>query len=194
MNFIFKKTKVQAVRDMNVRVGEPTLSAKVISISKGTVFSVDGYVTDGALVTGNSKWYKNSDGNYLWDGNVQETACVPEKILHTPIANLICTQKFGERPQVYKNYGSPKGHNGLDFRTWVNGDSSKWKQSVFAVMDGVVSEAGSDPIFKGNYVRIVHANAHESVYLHLSKLSAKKRAEGIGRGRNRYKWKFGGSK
>ncbi len=93
------------------------------------------------------------------------------KILHSPLARLICTQRFSERPEVYKNYGSPSGHNGLDFRTRDNNDLNQWEQPVFAVLEGKVSESAYDEKFKGNYVRIQHDNGHESVYLHLSRRS-----------------------
>jgi len=94
------------------------------------------------------------------------------KILEKPLDVLICTQKFGERPEVYKNYGSPKGHNGLDFRTKSKTDPNDWKRPVYSVMDGFVKEARFEKL-KGNYVRINHPNGYQSVYLHLDALSIK---------------------
>ncbi len=169
-NFVSKSEKVRIIRDMNIRVGEPSLIAKIISVPKGEIFSVIGYVTDGFSVNGNSKWYKNAENNYLWSGNVELVSTEVKKILFSPLAYLICTQKFGERPNVYKDFGSPKGHNGLDFRTWVDGNPKNWEQPVFTVLGGIVSEATNDPKYKGNYVRVKHENGFESVYLHLSKL------------------------
>ncbi len=157
---------------MNVRTSEPKITAVPIPSAKGAVFSVVGYVSDGDLISGNALWYKTEDGNYLWSGNVEVIKEESTKILHAPLAQLICTQSFGKRPEVYKNLGSPGGHNGLDFRTRRSDDLNNWKQGVFAVLPGVVSEAGYDAKFKGNYIRITHTNGCESVYLHLSKLEA----------------------
>lgn len=88
-----------------------------------------------------------------------------------PLKHLICTQKFGERPEFYAKLGSPKGHNGLDFRTWVNGYPNNWKQDVYAVMSGKILEAREDIIYgKGNYIRIDHGTRGQTVYLHLSSI------------------------
>ena len=174
LNFIAQKGKGRAVRDMNIRVGSPSLKANQIPVKKDASFDVAGYISNGESVGGNSKWYQTSDGNYIWSGNVELIKNEIVKTLRAPLAKLICTQGFGLRPEVYKDYGSPKGHNGLDFRTWVNGDSTKWKQPIFSVLDGTVSEAGNDQKFKGNYVRIRHQNGYESVYLHMDSIKVKK--------------------
>lgn len=173
-DFIEKKATIRSVRDMNVRIGSPTIKAKAIATPKGKTFEVIGHVTDGDDVNGNAKWYRTPDDQYIWSGNVEVIIEEITKIFSSPLKKLICTQKFGLRPEVYKNFGCPKGHNGLDFRTWVDGNASKWKQPVFAVLDGKVSEAGNDPKFKGNYVRIKHDNGFESVYLHMDSLKVKK--------------------
>ena len=172
--YVPAKGVVRTVRDMNIRIGEPSLKAKTIPAVKNTSFQVEGYVTDGESVSGISQWYRTMDGNYLWSGNVEFFKEPSGKILRAPLAKMICTQRFGLRPEVYKNFGCPKGHNGLDFRTWVGKDASKWKQPVFAVLDGKVSEAGFDAKFKGNYVRIKHDNGYESAYLHMDSLKVKK--------------------
>ncbi len=174
-NFIQKEGRVRALRDINIRIGFPSIKPSVptLSMPKGIIFDVIGYITDGDLVNGNALWYKNRDGNYIWSGNVELVQEEKQKILHAPLAHLICTQKFGERPEVYKNYGSPKGHNGLDFRTWVNNDPNKWEQPVYSVLDGIVSESAYDQKFKGNYVRIKHNNGCESVYLHFASRGVK---------------------
>ncbi|MCI0561922.1 MAG: M23 family metallopeptidase, partial [Nitrososphaera sp.] len=95
------------------------------------------------------------------------------RILHSPLAELICTQRFGMRPEVYKDFGCPKGHNGMDFRTRMSGDPSNWKQPVFVVLKGTVTEAAFDAAYKGNFVRVKHDNGYESVYLHLDSLKVK---------------------
>ena len=176
MKWISARGIVRAIRDMNVRVGAPSLTAQTVPAAKNETFMTEGYVTDGDTVGGNSKWYETTDGDFIWSGNV-EFIKEPKQnlqILHAPLKKLICTQRFGLRPDVYKKYGCPKGHNGIDFRTWVGKDPSHWKQPVYAVLDGIVSEAAFDPKFKGNYVRIKHYNDYESVYLHLDSLKVSK--------------------
>lgn len=89
-----------------------------------------------------------------------------------PLDDLICRQKFGERPEFYAKLGSPKGHNGMDFRTWVNGNSNNWKMKVYAVMAGRVMEAREDNVYgKGKYVRLDHGSRGQTVYLHLSAIN-----------------------
>lgn len=170
--------RVRAVQDVNMRKDPSTTNNPISLVQKGTVIEILGMVTNGQVVQGNALWYKTKDAYYVWSGNVVEEKLVEpstnqNKILHAPLPYLTCTQAFGERPEVYKNYGSPKGHNGLDFRTWVNNNPSNWKQIVFAVLDGKVSEAGYDAKFKGNYIRLYHQNGYESVYLHLDSLKVK---------------------
>jgi len=173
--FISKNQTVVAINDVNVRVGSPSTVAPALSFPKGTVFSTLGTVSDGDAVRGIARWYKCTDGNYLWSGNAKVINETGGKILCAPLPYLECTQKFGERPSVYKKYGSPKGHNGLDFRTWVNHDSTNSQQDVFSVLDGKVTESDFDETFKGNYIRIQH-DLYESVYLHLSKCLVQKGA------------------
>ena len=114
-----------------------------------------------------SRWFLNSDGNFFWSGNTGTDEPI-KKILTHPLDVLVCTQKFGERPGFYKNYGSPKGHNGLDFRT--RQPDGTWKVSVYAAMDGVVSEANENE-GNGKFIRIDHSNGYQSVYCHLSEVS-----------------------
>lgn len=177
--FVPTAMKVRTTQDINVRKDPTTSTSPITLVPKGTVIPVIGSITNGETVGGNSLWYKTTTDQYIWSGNVitEIEEISKKRILHSPLPYLTCTQKFGERPEVYKNYGSPKGHNGLDFRTWVNNDSNNWKQTVFAVLDGVVNQADYDPTFLGNYVRLYHLNGYESVYLHLSKLTVLKGQE-----------------
>lgn len=170
MTFIAEKGTVRAARDLNLRIGEPNVSAKPKPAKKNAVFAVVGRVTDGAAVGGNAVWYKTADGSFIWSGNVEFTPEPSGKVLYAPLKNLICTQRFGLRPEVYAHFGCPKGHNGMDFRTRIG---ASWKQPVYAALDGTVSESGFDPAFKGNWVRIAHQNGYESVYLHLDSRTVK---------------------
>ena len=82
------------------------------------------------------------DGDFFWSGSVDaHNIPVSGKILSRPLDQLVCTQRFGERPAVYASLGSPKGHNGMDFRTRDVNNPSEWKKSVYSVLDGTISEA-----------------------------------------------------
>jgi len=78
-----------------------------------------------------------------------------------PLASVRITQKFGENPQIYKQFDL-KGHNGLDFGTRVGTD-------LFAVADGVVVETGNQGgAGYGKYMRIHTTDGYEVTYGHLS--------------------------
>jgi murein DD-endopeptidase MepM/ murein hydrolase activator NlpD len=92
------------------------------------------------------------------------------KFQANPLNKMICTQKFGERPEVYRQW-KMNGHNGIDFRTKFE-DSPDGKRPVYAVMDGVISEANSE--IKDDYgkcVRIQHSNGGVTIYAHLDSLN-----------------------
>lgn len=92
------------------------------------------------------------------------------KFKRNPLDKIFITQRFGERPDVYKQWGMA-GHNGVDFRTRFD-DSPDGKRKVYAVLDGVVSEA----VIKikddyGKYVRLTHDDGSTTIYAHLDSLS-----------------------
>lgn len=83
-----------------------------------------------------------------------------------PISPATITQKFGENPQIYKQFGLA-GHNGIDFRTKFI-DSLTGKRPATAAMDGKVIEVGDEG--KGGYgrfVRLRHGGSSQTVYGHL---------------------------
>lgn len=85
-----------------------------------------------------------------------------------PIDKIFITQRFGERPEVYSQFGM-KGHNGVDFRTRFV-DSPLGRRYVTAAMDGVVIEVGNQG--KGGYgifVRLQHQGTEQTIYGHLTK-------------------------
>lgn len=170
-----EKGTVRITADLNTRKGLPVTSVPVVSmIHAGTAQAYIGYVVDGEAVAGNAKWYMTSAGDFFWSGNV-DTHNVPVsgKILGKPLDELVCTQRFGERPEFYVTTGSPKGHNGMDFRTRKATDLNNWKKPVYTVLDGTVSEATENQ-FNGKFVRVVHDNGYESAYLHLSGIEVSK--------------------
>lgn len=86
----------------------------------------------------------------------------------SPIDKIYVTQHFGERPEVYKQFGL-KGHNGTDFRTrfW---DTPLARRYVVSVMDGTVIEVGNQgKKGYGIFVRIRHRGTEQTVSAHLTK-------------------------
>lgn len=77
-----------------------------------------------------------------------------------PVRGAVVTQRFGERPEVYAQYGAP-GHNGLDI-------GAAQGTPVLAVASGEVAWVGVDASY-GNYVRLWHpARGFHSFYAHLA--------------------------
>lgn len=173
--FVPEKGVVRVTSDLNTRKGLPATSVDIVNmLHAGTTQEYIGFVLDGEKVVDNSKWFLTPSGNFFWSGNIDtQNVPVSGKILSRPLDQLVCTQKFGERPAVYAPLGSPKGHNGLDFRTRDINDMSSWKKSVYSVLNGTVSEASEDK-WMGKFVRIAHDNGYESVYLHLSTIEVTK--------------------
>lgn len=170
--FVPEKGLVRVTSDLNTRKGLPATSdVEIVSmLHAGSIEEYIGYVLDGESVAGNAKWFLNADGDFFWSGNVDSHAVpVSGKILSRPLDELVCTQRFGERAAFYAPLGSSKGHNGMDFRTRDVSNTNDWKKPVYSVLEGTVSEA-SETQWNGKFVRVVHGNGHESVYLHLSSI------------------------
>ena len=173
--FVPEKGIVRVTSDLNTRKGLPVRTVGVVTtIHAGTTQAYLGYVTDGENVAGNAKWYMTAEGDFFWSGNV-DTKNVPTsgKIFSKPLDVLVCTQKFGDRPDYYKTLGSPNGHNGMDFRTITPGNPSDFKKPVYAVLAGTVSEATENE-WNGKFIRIAHDNGYESIYAHLSSMAVSK--------------------
>lgn len=85
-----------------------------------------------------------------------------------PIDKIFITQRFGENPQVYGQFGM-KGHNGVDFRTRFV-DSPLGRRYITAAMDGVVIEVGNQgKTGYGVFVRLQHQGTEQTIYGHLTK-------------------------
>ncbi len=64
-------TSLKTLKDVNVRQGQPSTTAPIAyKVLMGQTIQSSGYVT-GENVSGNTQWYKITDGNYVWAGNVQ---------------------------------------------------------------------------------------------------------------------------
>lgn len=87
--------------------------------------------------------------------------------LYHPLDVVHITQKFGARPDVYKQFGL-KGHNGIDYRTrfW---DSPLGRRYVSACSGGTVKEVRWDARGYGVHIRIEHPDGSLSIYGHLTK-------------------------
>lgn len=80
------------------------------------------------------------------------------KKIAMPLDKMIITSPFGFR--THPILGGRKMHNGIDLGANY--------ENIYAVLDGVVSEAGWDNNGGGNYIKIHHSNRFETSYLHLS--------------------------
>lgn len=83
----------------------------------------------------------------------------PQKIMPLK-GNLKITSDFGER--IHPIFQKQQMHNGVDFKANY--------ELIYAVLDGVVSEAGWDNNGGGNYIKIKHSDNLETSYLHLSEI------------------------
>jgi murein DD-endopeptidase MepM/ murein hydrolase activator NlpD len=112
------------------------------------------------------------------DNNVQEG--IPFLIRSSfqfqanPLDKMFCTQKFGERPDFYKQW-QMIGHNGVDFRTKFD-DTPDGKRPVYAVLDGIVQEVANivGQSGYGKYIKIIHDGGSETLYAHLDIIKALK--------------------
>ncbi|MEG2078118.1 M23 family metallopeptidase [Chryseobacterium sp.] len=97
--------------------------------------------------------------------SVSSNAFIEDESVHNlprivmPLKNKMkITSGFGNR--IHPIFGIKKMHNGIDFQAHY--------ENIYAVMDGVVSEAGWDSKGGGNYIKLKHFNRFETSYLHLS--------------------------
>ena len=84
-----------------------------------------------------------------------------------PIEPVYITQKFGERPEYYKQYGL-KGHNGQDYRTKFF-DSPLGRRDVYSPENGKVIFSGLD----GGYGICVKVKSDKYIHVlaHLKKFN-----------------------
>jgi len=67
-----EKGNVICTKGLNLRKGAPNTSSAIVkTYPAGTKLAYVGYVTDGQSIGGNSKWYKDANGNYFWSGVVK---------------------------------------------------------------------------------------------------------------------------
>jgi|WetSurMetagenome_2_1015567.scaffolds.fasta_scaffold69867_2 N-acetylmuramoyl-L-alanine amidase len=70
-NYIEKSGTVRVIIALKLRKGAPNTKADQIRVfSQGDTIEYVGWVNNGESVNGNSKWFKNKDGNYFWSGGV----------------------------------------------------------------------------------------------------------------------------
>lgn len=96
---------------------------------------------------------------------MEETKKLEQAIyLIWPIQDPIITQRFGENPEDYLQFGYP-AHNGLDVSTW------KRPAYVFVVLDGQVQKVGWEAGGYGKYVVVAHSGGFTTLYAHLDTVS-----------------------
>ena len=91
-------------------------------------------------------------------------------ILHWPLDNVRITQYFGNTAFAATGAYNGKGHNGVDFAAQIG-------TAVRAALDGTVIGTGNTDAVRGCYsfgkwVMIKHANGLDTMYAHLSQISA----------------------
>lgn len=89
-----------------------------------------------------------------------------------PLDKVYITQKFGENPHIYKQFGL-NGHNGIDYRVKFD-DTPQGRRYVYSAKWGTVIEVGN----QGNqgygvFVRIQHFKDEQTIYAHLTKAYVK---------------------
>ena len=83
------------------------------------------------------------------------------KNISMPLRNRISvTSPYGTR--MHPIFGTAKMHNGIDLKANY--------EDIYAVLDGIITEAGWDSKGGGNYIKIKHFNRFETSYLHLSEI------------------------
>lgn len=196
----YQNGKFKTKRDLYARKGAPNTNVPFVEIAAGTIIEYAGWVENGEVFKSISKWFFDAKINFFWAGNcedfgqaqiyikkyVRQNEDFSEeldrkdeqkfKFHYNPLDKIFITQRFGERPDVYKRWGMA-GHNGVDFRTRFE-DSLNGKRKVYAVLGGVVTEA----ITKvkddyGKYVRLTHEDSSTTLYAHLDSLNVVARQE-----------------
>jgi|SRR3990167_11122691 len=100
------------------------------------------------------------------------TIATPKPLLIYPLKKVKITQKFGERPEVYKQFGMD-AHDALDLKTRYI-DSPLGHMEVMASHDGVISELVYGKTGYGNYIKIMKKGLGETLYAHLSQIKVAK--------------------
>ncbi|WP_445430640.1 M23 family metallopeptidase [Chryseobacterium indoltheticum] len=91
---------------------------------------------------------------------VDEPAAYFSKIV-MPLNNKITvTSSYGTR--THPIFGTKKIHNGIDLKARF--------ESVYSVLDGIVTATGWDSKGGGNFIKVKHFDRFETSYLHLSEI------------------------
>lgn len=70
-NFTEQPGSGKVIHKLNIRKAEPTTHAEIVEIiNPGVSVSFTGFVDNGESVNGNSKWFRDQNGNYFWSGGV----------------------------------------------------------------------------------------------------------------------------
>jgi hypothetical protein len=70
-NFTELQGSAKVIHRLNIRKGKPSTNADVVEIvSPGATVTFSGFVDNGESVNGNTKWFRDQNGNYFWSGGV----------------------------------------------------------------------------------------------------------------------------
>nr|WP_321406499.1 N-acetylmuramoyl-L-alanine amidase [uncultured Carboxylicivirga sp.] len=100
-----EKGEVKTTSRLNIRAGKPTTKAPVHrTVDANTILTYTHYTLDGESVNGNSKWYKDEEGNYYWSGCVrnkkdEELLDLDSKSLSKELVTTI-----SESPYYFKDF------------------------------------------------------------------------------------------
>lgn len=91
---------------------------------------------------------------------IEEEPVKNYKIFMPVKKQIAISSSFGSR--THPIFGNRKMHNGIDIPVSY--------ESVYSVLDGIVTEAGWDSKGGGNFIKIKHFNRFETSYLHMSQI------------------------
>jgi N-acetylmuramoyl-L-alanine amidase CwlA len=70
-NFTEQPGSGKVIHRLNIRKGKPTTQADIVEIvNPGASVMFTGFVDNGESVNGNTKWFRDQNGNYFWSGGV----------------------------------------------------------------------------------------------------------------------------
>jgi len=68
---ITQTAKLTTITRLNIRTKPSTAIAPVSQVEPGIQLFADGYTNEGESISGNSKWYYTTEGNWFWSGGVK---------------------------------------------------------------------------------------------------------------------------
>jgi len=96
--------KVTVVKNLNVRIGKPSVNAPCIQfLVPGTVLEVDGNLYKGDKFNGIDTWLKDAAGNYYWIGGIENTQNLFVKSNDEPTPSFNWFRELGIK-KIWKDF------------------------------------------------------------------------------------------